>query len=90
MNTIIRKISVGREYPDGAIHYQVGTFPKLKGKKYEITQILLDRELLQMGKLAYNVYVKNVKESSSDIVNEYLWKQVVDEPCVVENDLDFE
>ena len=28
--SIIRKISVGRNYPDGAIHYQVGKYMNLQ------------------------------------------------------------
>ena len=90
MNTIIRKISVGREYPDGSLHYQVGSKQILKRRKYVITHILMDRELLQLGKLGYNIYVKNIPEYEGEIVNEVLWKTVIDVTCVVENNIDFD
>lgn len=90
MNTIIRKISVGKEYPNGAIHYQVGSIQRLKNKQYVITAIVIDRDLLDLKKLAYNIYVKNVAQSPDEIENEVLWKQVIDAPVVVENNIDFD
>lgn len=89
MSTIIRKISVGRDYPNGILHYQLHHKLKLKDKRYEITGIMMDRDLLELGKTAYNIYVKNVPLSSSDIVSEVLWKTIIDVPVVVENDIDF-
>lgn len=90
MNTIIRKISVGPVYPDGAIHYQVGSTQRLKDKRYKITHILLDTSLLELGKLAYNIYVENIPEDPNQPISSFLWKQVVDVPCVIENNINFE
>lgn len=88
MNTIIRRISVGKGYPDGSLYFQVGSVQRLKNKVYEITGIYMDKELLELGKLAYNVYVKERTDSS--ITAELLWKTIVDVPVVVENNIDFE
>ena len=91
MNTIIRKISVGNNYPDGALHYQVKSFQMLKRKRYQITRILFDKELFdKVGKLSYNIYIQNVPEFDAEIVSEVLWKTVVGLPIVVENNIDFD
>lgn len=91
MNTVIRKISVGREYPNGSIHYQVGSFQNLKHKRYKITNIKLDKELLELcGQLAYNIYVENVPTDDGELVNIQLWKTIAGVPVVVENDIDLD
>ena len=91
MNTVIRKISVGREYPNGAIHYQVGSVQNLKRAKYEIVSIVMDKDLLELtGELAYNIYIKNIPLTSDTPVNVQLWKTIVGVPVVVENNIDFE
>jgi len=83
MKTQIRKISVGKDYPDGVLHYQVGKNINLAGKPYEITDILTNQELLNQGKLAYDVYIANVD-------GKVLWKTIVDVPVVIENNINFE
>lgn len=90
MNTIIRKISVGRDYPNGSLHYQVGSKQMLNRKPYKITGIYLDTELLEKDKVAYNIYIKKEAETSDEVVSEVLWKTVIDVPVVVENNIDFD
>lgn len=79
----IRKISVGKDYPDGVLHYQAGKVINLAGKPYEVTDILIDRELLEQGKAVYNIYIANDK-------GKVLWKTIVDVPVVIENNINFE
>lgn len=80
----IRKISVGTGHPDQMMHYQVGKKYNLSGITYELTDILLDRELLNKGKLAYNIFIANSNEGK------VLWKTLVDVPMVIENNINFE
>lgn len=90
MNTIIRKVSVGESYPDRCLHYQVGTVQKLNRRRYKITEILLNREMLDKGKWAYDIYVKKEPEYSGEPTADVLWKTVIDVPVVVENNIDFD
>lgn len=83
MNTQIRKISVGKDYPDGVLHYQVGKIVNLLHNPYEITDILINQELLLIGKLSYDIYI-------ADKNGKILWKSVTDVPVVVENNITFE
>ena len=89
MNTIIRKISIGRGYPDG-IHYKLGSEIRLNRVRYEVTGIHLDRDLLELGKLGYNVYIKKVPEYQDEPVAEVLWKTIIDQTVVIENNIDFD
>jgi hypothetical protein len=89
MNTIIRKISVGKDYPNGSMHYQVGSRINLKGKPYTITSINVDKEVLERtGNMAYNIYITNVSVDSEP-VSTRLWKVIIGLPTVVENNIDF-
>ena len=55
----IRKISIGSGgHPDNMMHYQVGVEYNLSGTKYKLTDIHLDKELLQLGKVVYNLYLQ--------------------------------
>lgn len=90
MNNAIRKISVGKDYPDGTIHYQVGSVQNLKGNKYRITNIVIDRDLLDLHRLAYNIYITNIPKASDEAVGEVLWKTVLGVPVIVEYKIDFE
>ena len=78
---IIRKISVGKDYPNGSIHYQVGKSINLLGDYYTIVSILLEK--VEGNKLGYNIYIEN--ESAGTI----LWKTIVDMPIHIENDVNF-
>jgi hypothetical protein len=82
MKSIVRKLSVGGKFPDGAIHYQVGNKIKLNGELCEVVKIIQDVELLSLGKLAYNIYI-------SDSNSTLLWKTPVDLPFVVEHNITF-
>ncbi len=82
MSSIIRKISVGKDFPDKVIYYQIGKPVKLSNDVYKISSILLDKDLMSLGKLAYNVYISNSHET-------LLWKTIVDQSVVVENNLEF-
>lgn len=91
MNTVIRKISVGKEYPNGSIHYQVGSIQNLKGSRYEIVSITLDKELMQVtGNLAYNIFIKDAPRDSSVPTSVQLWKTISGVPVVIENNIDLE
>lgn len=79
----IRKISVGNGHPDQMMHYQVGKVCNLSNNPYTITDIVMDKELISLGKLAYNVYI-------ADSRGKVLWKTIVDVPCVVEYNINFE
>lgn len=81
--TDIRKISVGKDFPDGALHYQVGKSIKLNNKYYNIERILLNKVEEVKGKSAYDIFV-------SDSSGSVLWKTVIDVPVVIENNIDFE
>ena len=79
----IRKISVGKNYPDGAIHYQVGKQMNLQSVIYTITEILQNPDYKEEGKIAYDIFIAN----DSGTV---LWKTVVDIPVMIENNINFE
>ena len=83
MNAEIRKISVGRNYPDGAIHYQVGKTMNLQGIPYEIERITLAKEKKYENTTAFHIFITN------NGVTLY-WKTIVDMPVIVENNIDFE
>jgi hypothetical protein len=78
---IIRKISVGRDYPNGSIHYQVGKTMNLLGTPYTISQILLEK--VEGDKIGYNIYIENSE------VGTILWKTIIDMPIHIENDITF-
>lgn len=84
MNQNIRKISVGTGHPDNMMHYQIGKEFNLMGNYYTLTDIILDREMLQIGKLCYNLYVKDTKNGGK-----VLWKQLIDVPTVIEHNITF-
>lgn len=77
---IIRKISVGRDYPNGSIHYQVGKPITLLDVQYVISDIILEK--VEGEKLGYNIYVRNEEGS-------ILWKTLIDMPVHIENDITF-
>lgn len=77
---IIRKLSVGKDYPNGSIHYQVGKQYNLMGDMYTISHII--EEEVGSGKVGYNIYIENGEHT-------LLWKSVVDMPVHVENDITF-
>lgn len=78
---IIRKISVGKDYPNGSIHYQVGKSINLLGEYYTISSILLEK--VEGDKMGYNIYIEG--EDTGTI----LWKTIVDMPVHIENDVTF-
>lgn len=83
MNGEIRKISVGKDYPDGVLHYQVGKIINLVGNPYKITDILLDQTFLEIGKVVYNIYIADHK-------GKVMWKTVYEVPTVIEYNINFE
>lgn len=82
MNGHIRKISVGKDYPDGVLHFQVGKNIRLVGVPYMITDILLDQDMLSLGRSVYNIYISNED-------GKVLWKTIDGLPVVIENNIDF-
>lgn len=84
-NQDIRKISIGSGgHPDNMMHYQVGVEYNLGGTKYKLTDIHLGKELLQLGKVVYNLYLQEPDGAK------VLWKQIIDVPVIVENNINFE
>lgn len=83
MKTDIRKISVGTNYPDNSMHYQVGKTFKLQTVEYTVERIAVNRELKMQGKTAYDIFLSNSEGT-------VLWKTIVDMPVIVENNIDFE
>ncbi len=84
MNSDIRKISVGVNYPDGAIHYQVGKTVNLQRIPYEICEISINRKLKEEeGKTTYDIFIKNDDGT-------VLWKNVDGLPVMVENNVNFD
>lgn len=77
--TDIRKISVGKDFPDKAIHYQVGK----QVNSHVIYKITVNKDLEAMGKLAFDIFL--VSDHGA-----VLWKTIVDMPVVVENNIDFD
>ena len=76
---IIRKLSVGRDYPNGSIHYQVGKEMNLMGDSYVISAIVHQ----SIGdKWGYCVYIEGNDTT-------LLWKEVIDMPVHVEMDVTF-
>jgi len=79
--SIIRKLSVGTDFPNGVMHYQVGKQMKLMGESYTASAIL--KELTPDGKVSYNIYIEGNEDS-------ILWKSVVDMPVHIEYNITFE
>lgn len=79
--SIIRKISVGVNFPNGVMHYQTGKKFEVLGEQCEVTHIL--PEITAGGNLSYNIYVQG-KDSS------FLWKSIVDMPVHIEYDITFQ
>ncbi len=83
MKRDIRKISVGNGHPDQMMHYQIGKEYNLQGRKYHLSNILLEPELFSEGKLAYNLYLRNDDGT-------VCWKTLVDVPMVIEYNINFD
>lgn len=78
---IIRKISVGTDYPRGCMHIQVGKEFDFSGSTYTVCNIKLEEE--SDGSKVYRVYL----ETNGVKV---LWKEIMGMPVVVETKIDFE
>ena len=83
MQTDIRKISVGKNYPEGAIHFLVGKQVTLQGEQFTVSSIIQNEEYAKEEKIAYDIYLEN----SGGTV---LWKTIYDVPVVIENNINFE
>lgn len=79
--SLIRKISIGSNYPNGVLHYQVGK-PVKMGEHYK--NIVSIEEAVENNKKVQNIYVEAEKKAS------VLWKKVEDVPVVIEYLIDFE
>lgn len=76
----IRKISVGKDYPNGSIHYQVGKPIRLQGKPYIVHAI---EKIQESDSIVYDIYLR-------DDEGVVLWKTVEHMPTVIENNINFE
>ena len=84
MRTDIRKISIGVNYPDGVMHYQVGKKIRLQDTSFEIVAIEKRESFLNLkSSNIYDIYV-------SDGEGSVLWKTIEDMPVVIENNVNFE
>lgn len=87
----IRKISVGPNFPDSAVHFQVDKpvlYDKERGEKsHKVVAIEMVRG--ENGKKTYDVYVENIP-TNGEVVSKVLWKSVTDMPTVVEYAIDFD
>lgn len=79
----IRKISVGKDYPNVCIHYQVGKKIRLQAKEYTVHEITVNEKLKESGSIGYDIYLRD-----EDSV--LFWKTIKDMPTVIENNIDFE
>lgn len=87
MNTTqIRKVSVGNGQPDSMMHYQVNKNYNINGKQFILTDIILVRSLLEIGKIAYELYVSDVMDTRVKV----LWKTLIDLPMIIENNISFD
>lgn len=96
MERIIRKISVGQNFPDG-LHYQVGsemTFrEKENGKDVRKKKIVGDiLEVHIDGEMYYEVYLISVHSDINNVIHKdkLPWKLFPARICVCEYKIDFE
>lgn len=73
----VRRVSVGPNFPDGAVHFQVGR-PVIynkheKRKTHEISHILETKN--EAGLTVFEIYVKNIP-TDGELVSEVLWKTI--------------
>ena len=77
--SIIRKLSVGANFPDGAIHYRVGKVLDLQGKSYTISRI---EGKVEEGVKVYVIYLTGELDTVE-------WKRVEGLPVSIEYDINF-
>jgi len=77
---IIRKLSIGKNFPDGAIHFVVGQNRKFLETSYIIAEI---KEYEDEGIICHDIYLK----SKYDLVK---WKTFRGQTAAVEFLIDFE
>ncbi len=80
---IIRKISIGKDYPNGAMHYQVGKTVNLQQVPYTIHSIIERKKKDVSEPSVYDIYIANDD-------GKVKWKTVEHMPVLVENKIDFE
>jgi len=86
MQSAIRKLSVGKDFPDKVIHYQVDKLIRLNSKPYIISDIILNRDMLEeTGTSCFNIFIKSEIDNYT-----ILWKSVIDMSVVVEYNINVE
>lgn len=78
--SIIRKISVGTDFPNGVMHYQTGKKFEVLGESCEVVNIV--QEVIISTIIGYNIYVQG-KDTT------FLWKSIVNMPVHIEYDITF-
>lgn len=78
--SIIRKISTGIDFPNGAMHYQLGKTFTVQDEQWEVIRIA--EELTKDGRIAYNIYIQGADTT-------VLWKSLVGMPVHIEYDINF-
>lgn len=90
--SLIRKLSVGPNFPDGAVHFQVGRpvlYDKVRGERSH-TVVAIEEDMTEGGLAVFNVYVENIP-FDGELVSTVLWKSISSAvPHVVERGIDFE
>lgn len=79
----IRKISIGLNYPDGVLHYQVGKEIFLTGKSFTISTI--NKKQNEKGQSIYEIVLHDDQFHS-----DFVWKEIENMPVVVEYFIDIE
>jgi len=88
----VRKLSLGPNFPDGAVHYQAGKAifynKEQQRKTHEISHIVEEGD--ENGLTFFDIYIKNIPQNG-ELVSEVLWKRVPQGMyTVVEYSIDFE
>lgn len=85
MKGLIRKISVGTDYPNNVIHYVIGQKYIINKEVFIIKSIIWDKELVQLtGDNTYHILVETPK---GDVI---VWNTISKMPVKIEYDLTFE
>jgi hypothetical protein len=72
---LIRKISVGSNYPDKVLHYQVDKPVRMGAEEKNVKRI---EESFEEGSKVYKIFVEGEMNSA------LLWKKIINVPVVVE------
>lgn len=78
--SIIRKLSVGQDFPNGCMHYQVGKQMTLMGEPHTLVSIIKE---VENGVVGYNIYIEGIDSTVA-------WKRIEGMPVHIEYDITFD